>query len=304
MNSRLSWILASVACLALASCGDKGAPKGQVVAKVGKDEVTVLDLQSEMAGFQAPNAQARKAAEQQALNNIVQRKILAEAAKKEKIDKSPEFARQKERMNEVLLVRSWQENLIKAVPPPSSDEVQKFIGEHPDLYAARKIIGIDGLRFPTPRDPSLVEALRPLNTLEEVAALLTQRNIPFSRDAGQIDALTVDPRFVDQLLKMPPNEVFVVPQGNAVLAGRIREIKTAPVENSIAVKHATDYLRATRVREAVSRRFGSVVAAGRKDVKYNKGYEPPKPPAKGAAPASKAAPPAKTAPAPAAATPG
>jgi EpsD family peptidyl-prolyl cis-trans isomerase len=271
--------------LALASCGDKGAPKGQVVAKVGKDEVTVLDLQSEMAGFQAPNAQVRKAAEQQALNAIVQRKILAELAKKEKIDKTPEFARQKERMDEVLLVRSWQEKLVKAVPPPSPEEVQKFVTEHPDLYSARKIIVVDGLRFPATQDPGLVQALQPLNTLEEVAAVLTQRKIPFGNGAGEIDTLRVDPRFAEQLLKLPPNEVFVAPQGNAVLVGHIREVKTVPVAANIATKHATEYLRNSRVREAVGRRFSSAIAAGQKEVKYNKGYEPPKPPAKGAPPA-------------------
>lgn len=302
MKSNFGLALTAVACLALASCGDKGAPKGQVVAKVGKDEVTVLDLQAEMAGFKAPNAQARKAAEQQALNSIIERKILAEAAKKEKIDKSPEFARQEERLKEVLLVRTWQESLVKAVPAPSPDEVQKFVNEHPDLYSAHKVLLIDGLRFAAPRDPTLAQALQPLNTLEEVAALLTQRKIPFGNGAGEIDTLQVDPRMTEQLLKLPPNEVFVVPQGNVVLAGRIREIKTVPVPNSVAVKHASDYLRATRVREAVGRRFSSTVAGGRQEVKYNKGYEPPKPPAKGAAPAAKApaAPAAPAAAAPAA----
>lgn len=300
MKSNFGLALTAVACLGLASCGDKGAPEGQVVARVGKDEVTVLDLQAEMAGFKAPNAQARKAAEQAALNSIIERKILAEAAKKEKVDKSPEFSRQQERLNEVLMVRTWQESLVKAVPAPSPDEVQKFVNEHPDLYSAHKIILIDGLRFATPRDPTLAQALQPLSTLEEVAALLTQRKIPFGNGAGEIDTLQVAPRMSEQLLKLPPNEVFILPQGNFVLAGRIREVKTVPVPNNVAVKHATDYLRATRVREAVGRRFGSTVAAGRKDVKYNKAYEPPKPAAKGAAPAAKAGAPAAAA-APAAA---
>lgn len=297
MNSKLGLVLAAMACAALASCGDKGAPKGQVVAKVGKDEVTVLDLQSEMAGFRAPNAQIRKAAEQQALGMIIQRKILAEAAKKEKADKSPEFARQKERANEVLLVRTWEDSLVKAVPPPSSDEVQKFVTEHPDLYAAHKVIVINGLRFPANQDPSVIQALRPLNTLEQVSALLTERKIPYGNGVAEIDTLSVDPRLADQLLKMPPTEVFVMPQGNVVLVGQVRELKTVPLPDNMATKHATEYLRSTRVREAVGRRFGSVIAAAKDEVKYNKGYEPPKPSAKAAAPAAKGAAPAKAAPA-------
>jgi len=118
----------------------------------------------------------------------------------------------------------------------------------------------------------------------------------------------VDPRFVDQLLKLKPDDVFIVPQANnAVIAGHISGVKVDPVPNDIAVRHATEYLRRQRVQEAVNRQFGSVVQQGLKEVKYAKGYEPPKPAAKpGAAPAAAGSPP--TAPAaaapPAAKTPG
>jgi hypothetical protein len=71
----------------------------------------------------------------------------------------------------------------------------------------------------------------------------------------------------------------------------------------LAVRHATEYLRRSRVQETVNRQFGSVVQQGLKEVKYAKGYEAPKPAATakpGAAPAG--APPAAVA--PAAKTPG
>jgi hypothetical protein len=99
MKSQFAVAMAAIACVGLASCGES-QPKGQVVAKVGKDEVTVLDLQAALAGFKAPDAKTRKAAEQQALTAIVQRKILAQAAHKQKIDKTPEYARLQEQTNE------------------------------------------------------------------------------------------------------------------------------------------------------------------------------------------------------------
>src|SRR6478735_6400950 len=133
MKVQFAVAMAAVACLGLASCGN-GQPKGQVVAKVGKDEVTVLDLQAALAGFKATDAKSRKLAEQQALGAIVQRKIIAQAARKAKIDKTPEYARLQEQTNEQLLVRTWQEQLVKAVPPPSAEDAQKFVDSHPDLY--------------------------------------------------------------------------------------------------------------------------------------------------------------------------
>jgi hypothetical protein len=59
----------------------------------------------------------------------------------------------------------------------------------------------------------------------------------------------------------------------------------------VALRHATAYLRQLRIQEAVNRRFGGVVAAGLKDVKFAKGYELPKP---AAAPKASAATPAKS----------
>jgi len=298
MKVQFAVALAAVACVGLASCGN-GEPKGQVVAKVGKDEITVLDLQAALAGFKAPDAKSRKAAEQQALGAIVQRKILAQAAHKQKIDKTPEFARLQEQTNEQLLVRTWQEQVVKAVPAPSPEDAQQFVDQHPDLYSARKKFAVEALRFNLPNDPTLGAALQPLHTMDEVRALLTARKIPFANGQTEIDALAVDPKFVEQLMRIKSDDVFAVPQNGVVLVGHIVSIREEPVANALALRHATNYLRQTRVQEAVSRRFGGVVAAGMKDVKFAKGYEMPKP---GAAPAAKT-PAAGKAPAPAAPAP-
>ncbi len=284
MKPQVAIVWAAMACIGLAACGDGGQPKGQVVARVGKEEVTVLDLQGALAGFKAPDATARKAAEQRALSAIVQRKLLAQAARKQKLDKTPEFARQEQQLTETLLVRDWQDRLVKSVPTPNADEVQQFITQHPDLYGARKIIAIDFVRFSPPNDPTLPKALQPLHTLDDVRQLLTARKIAFENGATQVDALRVDPRFVDQLLKIKSDDVFISPQANGqVIAGHVSGIRVDPANPDLAKRHATEFLRRSRVQETVQRQFGSVVAQGLKEVKYAKGYEPPKPPAKAAA---------------------
>ena len=292
MKLQFAGVLTAVACLGLASCGG-GQPKGQVVATVGKDEVTALDLQSQLANYRAPNAQARKAAEQQALNSIVQRKVLAQAARDLKIDRSPEYARQKKQLDEALLVKVWQDQLVRAVPTPSQDEAQLFVGQHPDLYAAHKQFIIQGVRFATPSDPSIGEAMKPLNTMDEVKALLTARKVQFAPAGGTVDSLGVDPRITEQFMKLPPGSVFILPQGNTVFAGTVTEVKTDSVPSDVALKHATQLLKQQRVQETVSRRFSAAVQGKLKDVKWAKGYEPPKAPPKTPTPAKPAAPPAK-----------
>jgi peptidyl-prolyl cis-trans isomerase C len=275
--------VAIAASLLLAACGDK-EPKGQVVATFDGDEVTATELKNELGGFQAPDPKTRKQAEQQALGNILSRKALAQAAEKAGVAKTPEFAQQEEVMRETLLVRSWQAQIAKTTPEPSKVEADKFIAEHPDMYAERKIWIVDQLSFPNNTDPALAAALRPLNTLEDVAAMLTSRKIPSRRAEGAIDALSVDPRFTEQILKLPQGEVFVVPNGNVVVANRIRETSVQPFTGTPAVRHATALLKNQRTREALQRQFSSILAASKKDIKYAKAFEPT-PPAKAAAPA-------------------
>jgi hypothetical protein len=163
---------------------------------------------------------------------------------------------------------------------------------------------IEGIRFATPTDPAILSALQPLNTLEEVTSLLAQRGVKFQPASGDLDSLTLDPRLLDQMLKLKPAEVFVFPQNGVVLVGRIKELKTQPVADDVALKHATQLLRAQRTQESLRRQFTQIAAAAKSKVKYNKDYAPPAPPKAGAAaPAAKGAVPAPAATAPATSAP-
>lgn len=299
--------LMALACIAVAGCGKKDEkPTGQVVATVRGEEITAIDLRNELGNFAAPDARTRKMAEQQALNQIIARKLLAAAADKAGVAKTPEYAQQETRMKEALLVQVWQNQIIKSVPAPSREEAEQFVAQHPDMYAHRKLLSVDQLRFPRPTDPNVVLGLRPLNTIEEVTAFLNSRGIRSQSDQGTIDTLNLDPSITSQILALPPGEVFVVPAGNLLVANRLRESREAPVVGDPAIKHATAYLKATRSRDAARRQFEQVMAAQKKEVVYAKAYEPTPPPKaapKAAAPAAKAGAPAPAAGAPAAAAP-
>lgn len=282
------------ASLALTGCGDK-EPKGQVVATVDGDEITAIELKNELGNFQTTDAKIRKAAEQQALQGIVARKVLAKAAEKAKIDKSPEYAQQKARAEELLLVQTWQGKLASMVPAPGADEVQKFIGEHPELYAQRTVYVTDQIRMPRGLPPAVIQALSPLNTLEEIAAVLQANKIPFQRGRGQLDALALGPQMAAEINKLAPSAVFVVPAGNLLVANVTVNKVVAPLPAQQATQHATQFLKAQRTQDTVRRQVGAEMAAAKEKVKYAKGYEPATPPAKGAAPPAKA--PAAAAPA-------
>ena len=112
-----------MACLTLTGCdfGAKAknkAPTGQVVATVDGDEITMRELRAELAGMTFPDANARKAAEQAALQSIINRKLVAKAALEAELDKTPDFALQKERANELLLAQALQKKIVDEARPP------------------------------------------------------------------------------------------------------------------------------------------------------------------------------------------
>ena len=76
----------------LAACDAKGSdniPAGQTIARVDGQDVTIHELNAELKGVQLPSGDARKAVEQQALQRIIDRRILASLARERKLDQSP-----------------------------------------------------------------------------------------------------------------------------------------------------------------------------------------------------------------------
>ena len=282
---------ASVAAALLGGChfpsfGQPKAPTGQVVATVGDREITLRDLHAEMANVKVADPVARKAAEQAALRNMVGRTLLAQSAIAQGVDKTPDYTVAKQRMTDSLLVQSLQNKLVSQVPAPSTDDAERFVADHSDIFAQRKVFVIDQIRMARPRDPAIIKALQPLKTLEQIEVFLTQNKIPHQRSVGNLDAVGQDPKLIDAILKLPAGEVFVVPNNDVLLVNQVKETKIAPFTGPQAIDYAQKLMLRQRTQESVSRQFNAVVAKGAAAVRFNKGYAPPK--TVSAAPAAKA----------------
>jgi EpsD family peptidyl-prolyl cis-trans isomerase len=296
MNLYRGVLLAAAVSMLLVAChfpggGKPPAPTGQVVAKVGDREITLRELQAEMGNASPSDPKARKAAEQVALSNIG-RIILADAARAQGIDKTPDFDIDRKRALDNLLAQELQQKLAARTPPPSRLEAQDFVNAHPDIFAERKVFTVDQIRMARPSDPSLLKTLEPLKTLEQVEAALTAAKIPYQRSGGTLDAVGADPRLVEEILKLPPNEVFVIPGGTGLLVNQVRETRVIPFIGDQAVDYALQYLTRQRAQESVQKAINELLAAQAGKVQFNKDYAPQKPPGQAAAKALATEPPA------------
>ena len=289
-------VLAASTALALGGChilgmdigGSTKAPTGQVVATVEGKEITVRDLRSEMGAANTSDPKIRKQAEQATLRNIVGRTVLAKAAVDRGVDKTPDFAIAKQKLVDGLLVQALQNKIAGQVPAVTKEEADRFVLAHPDLFAQRKVFSIDFVRMARPNDPAVIKALQPLKTLEEVETQLKQEKIPYQRSQGNLDSVGADPRMIEAIVKLPPGEMFVIPNGASLLVNAIRDTKIVPFTGAPASDYAQKLIARQRTQEAVNREFNAIIAKAAPNVRFNKDYAAPLAPVAGGAIAGKA----------------
>lgn len=269
--------------------GGGGAPKGQVVATVDGQEITALELRSELGNFSSRDPEVVKAAQQQALQRIILRKLLAQEARKQNLDDSPDFALQVRRGEEALLAQLYQRKLASSVTPPTREEARAYIASHPDQFGNREVMLVDQVIAAPNEIPP--ERFQPLRTLEQVKALLAQEGVAFQTNATTMDTVQVNPKLLEQVQKLPEGEVFVIPQGKALVFNQITGRRSTPFEGDMATNYALQLLRSERARESVTKKIENLRKSAEKSIVYNDAYKPPSPKAEGkAAPAGAAAP--------------
>jgi EpsD family peptidyl-prolyl cis-trans isomerase len=123
------------------------APTGQVVATVGNREITVRELHAEVSAVPAAVASNEKLKEQQALRAIIERTILAAAAKDQGLDKDPQFLLLEQRQSDALLAQRLEAKIAANVPAPTREEAEQFELGNPNMFAERKVFHIDQIRM-------------------------------------------------------------------------------------------------------------------------------------------------------------
>jgi EpsD family peptidyl-prolyl cis-trans isomerase len=278
-------MLFALACgsvLALSAC-DQGAPKaptGQVVASVGGREITRRELQTEMTGLTAATPAIQKEQQKAALQRLVQRAILVNAAKEQGVDKDPAFALLAQRATDMVMVQMLERKVLASVPAPSGEEVAQFMQTNPDMFAQRRLFDVEQIRMPLPSDAKVIKQLEPLKTMDEVAAFLAKQNISFQRGANVMDARGQDPKLLKAIIALPPGEIFILSSRSEVFLNQIRNTRLQPFEGKEATQFALNSLKAQRSREVVARQLRGYLSKAQQDVRMSAEFTTPPPGAK------------------------
>jgi peptidyl-prolyl cis-trans isomerase C len=261
-----------VCLIALGGCEKEAT--GQVAAVVNGEEITLQEVNAELANASVPEGADQKALRQAALERIVERRLLAQAAREDGLDKSSDFLIRKRQLEDTLLVQLLAQKATQATGVPDPKKIQTYIQKNPAMFADRTIYQLDMIQFPMPADPKQLEPLGKARTMDELITQLQQRGIKFQRGTGTLDSAKVGQEKINQIRALPAGEPFISPQGNVVTAAVITGEAKQPIATEQASPMAVQAMRNSEVVGALQQRLKD--ARAKADIKYQAGFAPPK----------------------------
>jgi peptidyl-prolyl cis-trans isomerase C len=270
MMKRSAVIAVALGSLLVASCGKEAT--GQVAAVVNGEEITLQEINAELGSTPVPDGVDKKVVQQAALQRIVERRLLAQAAREDGIDKTPDYLLRERQLRDALLVQLMGQRAERALKVPDQQEIDKFIADNPLMFAERKVLTIDRIQFALPESVDQLKALENDHSMDAVAARLQQMGIQFRRDRPLVDAASLGQQRMAQIRALPPGEPFVIPENGVVTVGVITGERSEPVATEQARPLAVQALRKQKLTETVQQRLKQSRETAK--IEYQDGFAP------------------------------
>ena len=265
-------VIAAIALGVLASSCTRKA-EGQTVAVVNGEEITVPDLNFALTMTKAPEGANEKDVRSQVLQQLIDRRLLAEQARKEGIDKSPEYLNRKSRADEDMLISMLANRRLNTTQLPSDREIQTYVASHPEMFANREVWSLDQISYSTPSGKDVQAEIAAAHSIDQLIAVLGKYKIGYNRQKNRLDTSAVPPEIYSKLNGLPAGEPFVIPFGNKSVASAITGREPHPVTGDQAKPTAVDMMRKTQTAKSLEGVLKSLRSSAK--IEYQQGYAPP-----------------------------
>jgi EpsD family peptidyl-prolyl cis-trans isomerase len=255
-NHTASWIFRTIAggllaLLLLVGCSKSGdnqpAAKGQVVAHVGNDVITVSELDNE---FRLANVAVEKQKQPEILKRIlgdlVLRKYLVQQALSAKLDREPGVLLDILRAREQVLASAFiSRNVATKAASISQADVAKYIESNPHKFANRQLFEVEQITFPVePETQSFADSPQLTSSLDEVDQKLNAKNIPHNRSTGLISSGDIPQDLLTKVQANKAGEVLFARAGSNGIFFVVKSETPRPIVGEAAIKLARQLMRA------------------------------------------------------------
>ena len=193
---------------------------GDLAARVNGEKIWAQQLDGIPSQPGAPAEQGRQAAAR-SLERIIDHELLAQQARRAGLDREPRVAQAVEAARRQILAQAWLEHALVAGEKDNRAEVEQFYRDNPALFRERRIYRV--LEVAAVAPPAMLAEIRKAaagaGNLNEVAAWLQSREVPFNVSTASRPAEQVPLNILPRVAAMRDGEiaVFPTPRGASIV---------------------------------------------------------------------------------------
>ncbi|HEX8956741.1 MAG TPA: EpsD family peptidyl-prolyl cis-trans isomerase [Burkholderiaceae bacterium] len=241
-----------LAALGLAACShsDGESKPGQALVRVNGDEVTVYQLNEELR--QAGNADADPATQRkQLVSALVDRQLLVDEARKQKLDRDPNVVEAIERAKSQILAQAYLKTKVADLPKPDKAEIDAYYSAHPEFFAQRKLFEMRQFVVAS-KDFSneLKGVMDNAKSLDEVAAWLDAHKIDYAKSQAMRTSQDLPPQILSKMQGPEKTEMFLLHNDSKTLLMSVTAVKDMPVGAEAAAPEIAQFLANKHGQEA------------------------------------------------------
>ena len=258
MTARLLRGLAILSCAGLLfGCNKPAMDKGQVLARVNGDEISVHQLTAALA---QGSARPQSVADQTAmLDKMIDRQLAVQQALALKLDRRSDVMMRLEESRRDILASAYAVEVSAGARGPTEDEVARYYRDHPVLFAERKIFRLREISLSN-EAPAFAETLQRLEQkqdLPELLAWLKQQPGSFTDQAVLRPAEQLPVEAADRLYQVKPGEVISFRLPRSLLIYQMQAAENASMAWTTAEPVIREHLKrqqdAERLRVALAK---------------------------------------------------
>lgn len=304
MNMSLRFpLLVLILAAAISGCGKKeeGAKaETQVVAKVNGKEISIHQLNFQLARAGNLSQEQLKEASKQLLARLVDQELFLQKAVEAKLDRDPKVMQAIESAKREILAQAYVEQQMSSANKPDQAAMDKFYAEHPELFEKRRIYRMQEMVVAAGKDKlaDIEQGAKSAGDFNKIAEWLKQHDYKFSASANVRAAEQLPMELLPRLQQMKDGQMLIVPTRETINVVLLAASQDQPIDKGKAAPMIEKFLVAQGRNDVLKKSLEDLRAQAK--IEYVGAFADAMPAAKNAAvapPVSKKGAPAKNAPA-------
>jgi EpsD family peptidyl-prolyl cis-trans isomerase len=249
MRLRNVYLLVAATSVLLTACGDKETakidkPESQIVAKVNNDEISVHQVNFQLARIGGLDEAHSKLVSRKILGRLVEQQLLKEQALLAKLDRDPRIVQAVESSTDEILAQAYLDQQLSKATKPSVTDINNFYQENPALFSSRRVFRLQELVIDSSngKQAEIESNLKNLKDINEVASWLKSNNYKFSANSNVKSAEQLPMDILKKLQPLKDGEMIILPTTRTVNVVYLVASQAMPITNEKATPIIEQYL--------------------------------------------------------------